>query len=123
FPVAVFVSGGSLALRQGRRAIVTSLAVGAAPLAAYLVWRLATFGAWLPNTATAKEQGLPALSDLDKPGDLVGYIGCRAFLRAAAAPVSRCACCSSRSDWPLSRTPCSTPTGWRSSASPPRCGR
>ena len=27
------------------------------------------------NTATAKEQGLPVLSDLNKPGDLVSYVG------------------------------------------------
>lgn len=67
--------------------MLTSVAVGAAPLLAYLAWRLATFGTWLPNTAVAKEQGLPGLSDLDKTGDLVRYLGTLGFLLTAVLVV------------------------------------
>ena len=46
--------------------IATSLAAAFVPVAAYLVWRLATFSSWLPNPAIAKQQGLPALDRLQQ---------------------------------------------------------
>ncbi len=86
-PIALLVAGESIRLRPTRRAMLTSVAVGAVPLAAYLVWRLVTFGSWLPNTAAAKEQGLPGLSDLNRPGDLVNAVGWLGFLLTAVLVV------------------------------------
>lgn len=60
-----------------------SMLTAAVPVGGYLAWRLVTFGDWLPNTARAKEQGLPTLADLDKPAALVGYAGWSACLVAA----------------------------------------
>jgi hypothetical protein len=74
YPVAVLLlSRGGL----GRVlvAAATATAAFAVPTALYLAWRVATFGAYLPNTALAKSQGLPALSDLNRPAELVGYAG------------------------------------------------
>ena len=39
----------------------------------------------LPNTARAKEQGLPSVNDLNKPGELAGYAGWLAVCLGAAA--------------------------------------
>jgi hypothetical protein len=44
-------------LARALRAVALSTAVLAVPAAAYLVWRLAEFGQWLPNTAIAKAGG------------------------------------------------------------------
>lgn len=55
----------------------------ALPFGAYLAWRWATFGAWLPTTAVAKSQGLPTLAGFAKVGDLVDYAGWLAVLAAA----------------------------------------
>lgn len=49
--------------------------VVAVPTAAYLVLRAAVFGDWLPNTARAKEQGLPTPAGLNQPAQLVAYAG------------------------------------------------
>jgi hypothetical protein len=87
YPVALLVAGNSIASKPTRRALGTSVLVGAVPLLVYLVWRLATFGTWLPNTAIAKEQDLPVLSDLDKPGELVTYLGWLGFLLTAVLVV------------------------------------
>ena len=57
------------------RAVVVSLVTAAVPVAAYLVWRMAVFGDFLPNPARAKEQGLPTLDGLGRPADLVTYVG------------------------------------------------
>ena len=56
-------------------ASLISVAAFAVPMGAYLAWRLVTFGDYLPNTARAKEQGRPALSDLSKPAAFIGYAG------------------------------------------------
>jgi len=40
-----------------------------------VAWRLATFGQWLPTTATAKSQGLPTIAGFAKVGALIGYAG------------------------------------------------
>ena len=79
-------------LHTGRlKRVVRSSAwsVGAAlvPVGAYLAWRLATFGDWLPNTARAKRQGLPGPADLARPGELITYAGWLAVLLAVAAVV------------------------------------
>ncbi len=75
YPLAVAVFARSDKGRRIVQMIVLSLATAAVPIASYLGWRLLQFGAWLPNTALAKGQTLPALSDLNKPTDLFGYVG------------------------------------------------
>jgi hypothetical protein len=62
-----------------------SLLVFAVPAGAYLAWRLAVFGEYLPNTAIAKSQGLPGLAAATRPGELVTYVGWPAALLAVAA--------------------------------------
>jgi hypothetical protein len=83
FPLAVLVHTGPAGARAAARTVLASLGAAALPLVAYLVWRLVTFDRWLPNTAIAKEQGLPGLSDLNRPVDLVAAAGWTAGLLAA----------------------------------------
>ncbi len=68
----------------GRRA-ATSALVFAVPVGACLVWRLAVFGQWLPNTSVAKKQDLPTLVDVVASGELVAYAGAPAVLAVVAA--------------------------------------
>ncbi|GAA4792921.1 hypothetical protein GCM10023200_30660 [Actinomycetospora chlora] len=71
-----------------QRALVPALrSVGAAlvPVGTYLVWRLLTFGDWLPTTARAKRQALPGPADLARPGELVSYAGWLAVALAVVA--------------------------------------
>ena len=53
-------------LRERAGLVLWSGATFACTFGAYLTFRVAYFGAWLPNTAVAKQQGLPALSDLNR---------------------------------------------------------
>lgn len=73
YPLVVVV----LSARSWRaiRAVAVGTASWIGPVGAYLCYRLATFGDVLPNTARAKEQGAPGLSDLNRPLDLVEYVG------------------------------------------------
>jgi hypothetical protein len=57
------------------RSSTWSFGAALVPIGTYLVWRLATFGDWLPNTARAKQQGLPVPTDLLRPAELVVYAG------------------------------------------------
>ena len=57
------------------RPMAISVGALAAPLGMYEVWRITTFGDWLPNTARAKMQGVPGPSDLSRPAELVSYSG------------------------------------------------
>jgi hypothetical protein len=66
------------------RAAAASLAAAALPVAAYELWRYATFGALVPNTAVAKAQGLPGQDALARPGEIAGYVGWFTALLAAA---------------------------------------
>ncbi len=70
---AVMIRGHSI--RAAAVACAKSFVAAAIPLSVYLVWRLVTFGDYLPNTARAKEQGLPSVTNLTRIGELVGYIG------------------------------------------------
>lgn len=84
YPVVV----GLLHTGAPRRVVVAILrSVGAAlvPVGAYLVWRLVTFGDWLPTTARAKRQELPGPTDLARPAELIGYAGWLAVLLAVVA--------------------------------------
>ncbi len=62
-------------IRRTVTANLISLAAFAIPAGTYLTWRLLTFGDYLPNTARAKEQGLPSVGDLGRPEALVEYLG------------------------------------------------
>ncbi len=92
-PLAVLVAPGPADGRRGRlRAAVVSLAVGLAPVLLYEVWRVATFGALLPTTARAKQQGVLSTLDLARPADLVGlagWLGCLTVAGAVGIVLSR----------------------------------
>ena len=85
FPLAVALTLERRTLRRALQVSLAELAAFALPVATYLVWRLVTFGDYLPNTARAKEQGLPSVNDLNKPGELAGYAGWLAVCLGAAA--------------------------------------
>lgn len=76
---------------RGRRAGAAVVAAGvsvaafALPYGAYLLWRHATFGLWVPNTAVAKAQGLPDVAALNGPGELVPVAGWLLVVLAAGA--------------------------------------
>ncbi|MGI8815411.1 MAG: hypothetical protein ACR2G2_09075 [Pseudonocardia sp.] len=75
YPLAALLLVGKDSARQTVASIAVSVLTVSVPVGGYLAWRVATFGDYLPNTARAKEQGIPTLSDLDKPAALVGYVG------------------------------------------------
>ncbi|GAA5126987.1 hypothetical protein [Pseudonocardia adelaidensis] len=85
FPLAVLLLLHRADLGRAVRAAALSLLVFAVPTGAYLAWRLAVFGEYLPNTAIAKAQGLPGLAAATRPGELVTYVGWPAALLAVAA--------------------------------------
>jgi hypothetical protein len=85
YPLAVLLVLRRTDLAAAARAVVVSTVAFAVPAGAYLVWRLTTFGEWLPNTALAKSQGLPGAAELARPGEIVGYAGWLAALLAAVA--------------------------------------
>ncbi|MGH3567848.1 MAG: hypothetical protein ACRDRH_17825 [Pseudonocardia sp.] len=82
FPLVALLFLGRGGLPRTLSAVAVSSAAFAVPAGTYLVWRLATFGEYLPNTAVAKSQGLPGAEALARPGELVGYIGWLATLLA-----------------------------------------
>jgi hypothetical protein len=75
FPLAVALTLERRTLRRALQVSLAEVAAFAVPVGTHLVWRLVTFGDYLPNTARAKEQGLLSVNDLSKPGELVGYAG------------------------------------------------
>lgn len=75
FPLAAALTVQHATVRRTITASLASVAAFAVPASTYLVWRLVTFGDYLPNTARAKEQGLPTLTDLGKPAVLIDYTG------------------------------------------------
>lgn len=76
FPLAaILLAGRGTAAARTLRQCGIALLASAVPIGAYLAWRLATFGEYLPNTAIAKAQGLPDLTALVRPGELIGYVG------------------------------------------------
>jgi hypothetical protein len=85
FPLAVLLLLRRADLARAARATALNLLVFAVPVGAYLAWRIAVFGEYLPNTAIAKSQGLPGLAAATRPGELVTYIGWPAALLAVAA--------------------------------------
>ena len=92
FPIATILTVVPTTVRRTVTANLISLAAFAIPAGAYLTWRLLTFGDYLPNTARAKEQGLPSIGDLGRPELLVEYLGWLTTVLAVAviaAAISR----------------------------------
>lgn len=89
YPLAAMLTVRSRAtIRPAVHLSVLSVGAFAVPVVVYVSWRLVTFDDYLPNTARAKEQGLPTLHDLGRPAELVGYVGwLTAFLGVAAVAV------------------------------------
>lgn len=75
FPVAALLISDGSRLRAALRISALSLGAFAIPVGGYLVWRLVTFGDYLPNPARAKAQTFPSLGDLNRPAALMGYAG------------------------------------------------
>ncbi len=73
YPLALLVVGRGWWRSLGAGAL--SILAFAVPFGAYLAWRLATFGQWVPTTAIAKSQGLPTVAGFAKVGALIGYAG------------------------------------------------
>lgn len=80
FPIAVLLVARRGRLLAAVGAAALSVAAFAVPVGAYLAWRLAVFGQWLPTTAVAKSQGLPTVAGFAKVTELVGYAGWLAVL-------------------------------------------
>jgi hypothetical protein len=62
-------------LPRSVRALALHAGVVAVPYGAFLLWRHAVFGLWVPNTAVAKAQQTPRLAQLARTGDLLTYAG------------------------------------------------
>ena len=73
YPLALLVVGRPRWRELGAAAL--SVVAFAVPFGAYLAWRLATFGQWLPTTAIAKSQGLPTVAGFAKVDSLIAYAG------------------------------------------------
>ena len=73
YPLALLVVGRLRWRELGAAAL--SVVAFALPFGAYLAWRLATFGQWLPTTAIAKSQGLPTVAGFAKVDSLIAYAG------------------------------------------------
>ena len=111
FPIATVLTVRPTTVRRTVKTNLISLVAFVIPAGAYLTWRLLTFGDYLPNTARAKEQGLPSIGDLGRPESLVEYLGWLTTVLAVAviaAAISR---------------PSPTRTGGRYVAGSTRAGR
>ncbi|MEU3740423.1 hypothetical protein AB0E78_25595 [Streptomyces sp. NPDC032198] len=84
YPVAVLLFLRRDALARAGRAVALSCGTFALPYAAFLLWRRATFGLWVPNTAVAKAQQPPRLGQLATSGELLTYGGWALALTGAA---------------------------------------
>ena len=87
FPIAVLLTANRTDVREALRACAKSVGAFAVPVAGYLIWRLVTFGDYLPNTARAKGQALPGLRDVNDAAALVGYAGWLSVILGVAAVV------------------------------------
>ncbi|MFI0238870.1 hypothetical protein [Streptomyces sp. NPDC016845] len=70
--------------RGALRAALLGTGVFAAGYGAFLLWRHAVFGRWVPNTAVAKSQAPPSFAELSKAGELLTYAGWPVTLLCAA---------------------------------------
>jgi hypothetical protein len=79
---AVFVRRVNLARTVTTAAV--SIVTFAVPFGAYVLWRVVTFHALLPNTAMAKAQRTPPVTTANRAVDLIGYVGWPLVLIAVA---------------------------------------
>ncbi|MGW7413925.1 hypothetical protein [Streptomyces sp. NPDC054863] len=75
YPVVLLLFAHRGEVRRSAGLAAASLAAFALPYGSFLLWRHATFGRWIPNTAVAKSQGAPALAELARTGELLTYAG------------------------------------------------
>ncbi|MEU6001500.1 hypothetical protein ABZ837_27190 [Streptomyces sp. NPDC047197] len=71
-------------LAHALRAVVLGCGTFALPYTVFLLWRYATFGLWVPNTAVAKAQQPPQIGQLATAGELLTYGGWALALIGAA---------------------------------------
>ncbi|MGW7065715.1 hypothetical protein ACWGII_21560 [Streptomyces sp. NPDC054855] len=89
YPVTVLLFLRKDHLARAVRAVALSCGTFAVPYAAFLLWRRATFGLWVPNTAVAKAQRPPRLGQLAATGELLTYGGwALALIGAACAGIA-----------------------------------
>ncbi|MFG2647339.1 hypothetical protein [Streptomyces sp. NPDC048436] len=84
YPLTVLLFLRADGIARAARAVALSSATFALPYAAFLLWRRATFGLWVPNTAVAKAQQAPGLAQLADAGELLTYGGWALALIGAA---------------------------------------
>ncbi|MGW5736243.1 MULTISPECIES: hypothetical protein [Streptomyces] len=84
YPLAALLFLRRAALARTARAVALSCGTFALPYAAFLLWRHAVFGRWVPNTAVAKAQKPPRLGQLASAGELLTYGGWALALTGAA---------------------------------------
>ncbi|MGW6060896.1 hypothetical protein [Streptomyces sp. NPDC055189] len=84
YPLAVLLFLRRESLARAARAVALSCGTFALPYAVFLLWRRATFGLWIPNTAVAKAQKPPQLAQLGSAGELLAYGGWALALIGAA---------------------------------------
>ncbi|MEU6661060.1 hypothetical protein [Streptomyces sp. NPDC046821] len=75
YPLVVVLFARRRDLARSVRALALHAGVVAVPYGAFLLWRHAVFGLWVPNTAVAKAQQPPELAQLAQTGDLLAYAG------------------------------------------------
>jgi hypothetical protein len=73
YPLVLLIH--SRRLMTSLRFSLVSLAAFAVPFGSYLTWRFLKFGLLVPNTAVAKQQGLPTFGSLIRIGQLAEYVG------------------------------------------------
>ncbi|WP_280346940.1 hypothetical protein [Nocardia neocaledoniensis] len=82
YPLTSLVLVRRTSWRTALRHVLYSGVAFAVPFGAYLLWRNAEFGRLVANTAVAKNQALPTVSDLTRAGELVQYAGAPAVIVA-----------------------------------------
>ncbi|RVU24525.1 hypothetical protein EOT10_16120 [Streptomyces antnestii] len=75
YPLVVVLFVRRRDLVRAVRAVALHVGVVAVPYGAFLLWRHAVFGLWVPNTAVAKAQQAPELAQLAQSSDLLTYAG------------------------------------------------
>ncbi|ASR37554.1 hypothetical protein BAY61_23975 [Prauserella marina] len=82
YPLVVLGRLNKQILGSSIKHVLVSTAAFGVPVGAYFLWRHAEFGRWLSSPSIAKRQGIPALEDLTRPGELIAYAGAPAALLA-----------------------------------------
>ena len=75
YPLLLLVLLKRSTLRDSIRAAAVAIGTWLVPYGGFLLWRHSEFGLWVPNTAVAKSQTVPDLSDLAKVGNLLNFAG------------------------------------------------